>query len=56
MTTSHWRRSLSAAEQDAVRDLVAEAQRADGVATVGDQVLRELADRRSEHLLVTEAD
>ena len=56
MTTSQWRRSLSAAEQDAVRDLVAEARRADGVAPVGDQVLRELADRRSEHLLVTEAD
>ena len=35
---------------------MAEAQRADGVAPVGEQALRELADRRSEHLLVTEAD
>ncbi|MDA0252188.1 MAG: mycothiol synthase [Actinomycetota bacterium] len=56
MTTSHWRGRLSAAEQDAVRDLVAAARRADGVAPVGEQVLRDLAGRRSEHLLVTEVD
>ncbi len=56
MTTSQWRRCLSAAEQAAVGDLVAAAQHADGVAPVGEQALRELAGRRSEHLLVSDAD
>ena len=52
MTALHWRRALSGREQDAVRNLVAAAERADGVAPVGEQVLRELAGRRAEHLLV----
>ncbi len=56
MTTLQWRRCLSAAEQAAVGDLVAAAQHADGVAPVGEQALRELAGRRSEHLLVSDAD
>ena len=52
MTAPHWRRALSGREQDAVRNLVAAAERADGVAPVGEQVLRELTGRRAEHLLV----
>ncbi|MCB0932557.1 MAG: mycothiol synthase [Mycobacterium sp.] len=51
---SNWRTSLLPSEQDAVRDLVAAAQNADGGAPVGEQVLRELDRRRTEHLLVTD--
>jgi mycothiol synthase len=55
--TDHcWRRLLSPAEQDGVRALVAEAEQADGVAPVGEQVLRELAAGRTEHVLVTGPD
>lgn len=56
MTSAHWRTALSAPEQEAVRGLVAAAQRADGIAPVGEQVLRELGQRRTEHLLVTDPD
>lgn len=52
MTATHWRHDLPAREQDAVRDLVAAVHRADGVAPVGEQVLRGLAGQRAEHLLV----
>jgi len=52
VTAPHWRRTLSGREQDAVRNLVAAAERADGVAPVGEQVLRELAGDLAEHLLV----
>lgn len=48
-----WRVELSPDEQAGVRRLVAEAHRADGVAPVGERVLRDLGQRRSEHLLVT---
>ncbi len=51
MTVPDWRRALLPAEQDAVRGLVAEARRADGVEPVGEQVLRELAGCCAEHLL-----
>ena len=54
MTSAHWRTALSAPEQEAVRGLVAAAQRADGIAPVGEQVLRELGQRHTEHLLVTD--
>lgn len=47
---------LSAKDQRAVRDLVAAAQIADGVAPVGEQVLRRLASTDAEHLLVTDPD
>ena len=56
MRSAHWRTALSAPEQEAVRGLVAAAQRADGIAPVGEQVLRELGQRRTEHLLVTDPD
>lgn len=49
---STWRTSLSPDEQDAVRGLVEAASAADGVAPVGEQVLRELAYERTEHLLL----
>jgi len=54
VTATHWRHCISAQEQDAVRGLVAAAQRADGVAPVGEQVLRELGGQRVEHLLVAD--
>ena len=51
-----WTERLSAADQQLVRDLIAAAEAADGVAPVGDQVLRELAHDRTRHLLATEGD
>lgn len=50
-----WRPALSDDEQQQVRELVAAAHEFDGVAPVGEQVLRELAGRRTMHLLVTGA-
>ena len=47
-----WRSTLTAEEQQAVRELVTAATEFDGVAPVGDQVLRELGHGRTEHLLV----
>lgn len=52
MTTLRWSAELTAAEQDAVRHLIGEATRADGVAPVGEQVLRELSGDRGSHLVV----
>jgi mycothiol synthase len=48
----HWRSTLTAEEQRAVRELVSAATEFDGVAPVGDHVLRELGHDRTEHLLV----
>ncbi len=48
-----WRSTLTAEEQQGVRELVAAATEFDGVAPVGEQVLRELGHDRTEHLLVT---
>ena len=53
---SDWRSVLTADEQQQVRELVAAATEFDGVAPVGEQVLRELDHARTEHLLVTGAD
>lgn len=53
--TPRWLTALSADEQDAVRGVVAAADKADGVAPVGEQVLRELAGSDGEHLLVNDA-
>jgi mycothiol synthase len=52
VTAARWRAALSAPEQESVRALVAAASSADGVAPVGEQVLRELEHQRTEHLLV----
>ena len=51
MTAPAWHRNLSAAEQQAVRTLVADAERIDGVSPVGEQVLRDLAAEDGAHLL-----
>ena len=53
MTSPEWRSALTADEQQQVRELVLAATEFDGVAPVGDQVLRELGQQRTEHLLVT---
>ena len=52
MTLPVWRSALTTEEQQQVRELVAEATEFDGVAPVGEQVLRELGHERTEHLLV----
>jgi len=54
VTAALWRNALSAPEQNAVRDLVAVARAADGVDPVGEQVLRELTEQRTHHILVTD--
>lgn len=51
MTELSWHTALSADHQAAIRALVAAATAADGVAPVGDQVLRELPLDRTRHLL-----
>lgn len=51
MTALAWHRNLSAAEQQAVRTVVADAERIDGVSPVGEQVLRDLAAEDGAHLL-----
>lgn len=51
MTALAWHRSLSAAEQQAVRTVVADAERIDRVSPVGEQVLRDLAAEDGAHLL-----
>ncbi len=53
MTSADWRSALTAEEQQEVRELVSAATEFDGVAPVGEQVLRELGHHRTEHLLVT---
>jgi mycothiol synthase len=55
VSSPDWRSTLTAAEQQSVRGLVSAATEFDGVAPVGEQVLRELGHDRTEHLLVTGA-
>ncbi|WP_135452526.1 mycothiol synthase [Mycobacterium sp. DL99] len=54
MTELDWRTRLSEAEQTGIRALISAATAADGVAPVGDQVLRELGHDRTRHLLATD--
>lgn len=54
MTELHWRTGLSDAEQAGIRELIGAATAVDGVAPVGDQVLRELGLDRTRHLLATD--
>ncbi|BBZ72034.1 mycothiol synthase [Mycobacterium paraseoulense] len=56
MTPPAWRSTLTADEQRQVRELISAATEFDGVAPVGEQVLRELAHDRTGHLPITEAD
>jgi mycothiol synthase len=51
-----WRSGLSDDDQGRIRDLVAVAKAVDGVAPVGDQVLRELTRDRTRHLLARDGD
>lgn len=54
MSTLSWHGELSAAERDAVRALISEARRADGVAPIGEQAIRELSAPNSAHLLAAD--
>lgn len=54
MTRVQWRSGLSASEQQAVRQIIDAATEFDGVAPVGEQVLRELAHQRTRHLVATD--
>ncbi|ORW96554.1 mycothiol synthase [Mycobacterium sp. IEC1808] len=53
MNSPEWRSALTPDEQREVREIVSAATDFDGVAPVGEQVLRELGHDRTEHLLVT---
>jgi mycothiol synthase len=55
VTPPAWRSTLTADEQQRVRELVAAATEFDGTAPVGEQVLRELGHERTAHLVVTDA-
>jgi mycothiol synthase len=50
----YWRTGLSDDEQRTIGELIAAANHADGVAPVGDQVLRELAHDRTKHLVAVD--
>jgi mycothiol synthase len=52
--TPDWRTVLTAHEQRGVHELVTAATEFDGIAPVGEQVLRELGQERTGHLLVTD--
>ena len=56
MTAPLWRAALGTDEQQQVRELVTAASEFDKVAPVGDQVLRELANQRTDHLLSLSAE
>jgi mycothiol synthase len=51
-----WRSGLSDDEERRIRALITAAKQADGVAPVGDQVLRELPHDRTRHLLAVEGE
>lgn len=51
MIVPQWRAALTEDEQRQIRELIAAAGDHDGVAPVGEQVLRELADDRTAHLV-----
>jgi len=55
VTVPQWRATLAADEQQQIRELVTAASESDKVAPVGEQVLRELANNRTEHLLAAGA-
>jgi mycothiol synthase len=55
VTQADWRSTLDADEQQQVRTLVEAATAVDKVAPVGEQVLRDLGQRHTEHLLITAA-
>ncbi|MGV0641955.1 mycothiol synthase [Mycolicibacterium sp. XJ2546] len=54
MTAFEWRTGLSTDDQRTIRELIDVATAVDGVAPVGDQVLRELPRDRTRHLVAVE--
>ncbi|MGE2716389.1 mycothiol synthase [Mycolicibacterium litorale] len=56
MTSLVWRTALTERDQSRIREVISAAATADGVAPVGDQVLRELPADRTRHLLAVDAD
>jgi mycothiol synthase len=56
VTALAWHATLSEAEQRSIRDVIAAATAHDGVAPVGDQVLRELSHDRTRHLLAEDGE
>jgi mycothiol synthase len=56
VTSIGWRAGLSDDDQRRVRELIAAATSVDGVAPVGDQVLRELPHDRTKHLIAVDGD
>lgn len=56
MTTLTWRSALTAEDQRAIREIISAATEFDEVAPVGEQVLRELPQQRTHHLLAVEGD
>ena len=51
-----WQPALTPQQQSRIRELIAAAAQSDGVAPVGEQVLRELPHQRTGHLLAAEGD
>lgn len=56
MTDIGWRPTLAPGDQEGIRQLIAAATRADGIAPVGEQVLRELPLQRTRHLVATDGN
>ncbi|MCV7082689.1 hypothetical protein H7H37_17260 [Mycolicibacterium insubricum] len=56
MTRLTWYDGLSLQQQRRVREIIAAAAEADGVAPVGESVLAELGRSRTRHLLATDDD
>lgn len=56
MTSYDWRTDLGDSDERTIRALIAAARKADGVAPVGDQVLRELTHDNTRHLLAVDRD
>lgn len=56
MTASDWRPALTPEEQHDIRELVTVATEFDGIAPVGEQVLRELPHHRTGHLVSSDSD
>lgn len=54
--TIEWRTELADADQRAIRDVIDAGKKADGIAPVGDQVLRELSHDRTWHLLALDGN
>ena len=51
-----WQTNLTSHDQDQIRALIAAAMQHDGVAPVGEQVLRELGNDRTRHLVAADDD